>query len=80
MALLREDGSLDVERINALPYEEYMDEIGSLTEEQIMEYISALPPDESKEPVRAVEVDYSMEEDGVDAHELIKQLRQRYVK
>ena len=30
MALLKEDGSLDIERINALPLEEYKEVIGSL--------------------------------------------------
>ena len=34
MALLKEDGSLDAERINQLPLEEYKEEIGTLTEEQ----------------------------------------------
>ena len=38
MALLKEDGSLDIERINKLPLEEYMEEIGGLTEEQYKEY------------------------------------------
>ena len=33
MALLKEDGSLDVEHINKLPLEEYMDTIGDLSEE-----------------------------------------------
>ena len=34
MVLLKKDGSLDIERINSLPLEEYMDVIGDLTEEQ----------------------------------------------
>lgn len=33
MALLKEDGSLDIERINKLPLEEHMNEIGSFTRE-----------------------------------------------
>ena len=40
---LKEDGSLDVERINKLPIEEYMDVMRDLTQEQIEEYISKLP-------------------------------------
>lgn len=39
MALLKEDGSLDVERINHLPLEEYKKEIFSLTSKQYEELI-----------------------------------------
>ena len=38
MALLKEDGSLDIERINQLPIEEYIQEIESLNEEQYKDY------------------------------------------
>ena len=78
MALLKEDGSLDIERINNLPYEKYMDEMGTLTEEQIEEYISKLPNDESSEPMQAIKVDYSMGEDGVDAKDFINKMREKY--
>ena len=47
MALLKEDGSLDIERINKLPIEEYIKEIGTLMEEQYKEYLSKLPINES---------------------------------
>ena len=57
MALLKEDGSLDIERMNNLPYEEYMDAMGDLTKEQVEEYLSKLPINESDEPMRAVVVD-----------------------
>jgi len=77
MAFLKEDGSLDIERINSLPYEEYMDAMGDLTQEQVQEYLSKLPINESNEPVRAVLVDYPM---GVDADELINNLGKRYEK
>ena len=40
MALLKEDGSLDIERINKLSLEEYMHEMGTLTQEQVNEYVS----------------------------------------
>ena len=80
MALLKEDGSLDIERINALPLEEYMEEMGTLTQEQVKEYLSKLPINETKEPVRAIMVDYPMEEDGVDAEEVINNLRKKYEK
>ena len=79
MALLKEDGNLDVDRINKLPLEEYMNAMGDLTQEQVKEYISKLPINESNEPMRAVMVDYPMEEDGVDAEELINNLRNRHM-
>lgn len=77
MAFLKEDGSLDIEYYNSLPLEEWMDEFASLTDEQVDEYISKLPANESKKPVRVIVVDYPMEEDGVDAEELLKNLRKR---
>lgn len=40
MKYLKEDGSLDIKRINQLPIEEYMDVVGDLTEEQYKEYRS----------------------------------------
>ena len=70
MALLKEDGSLDIERINKLPIEEYMEVIGELTETQYKEYLSKIPLNESKETTKAVLVNYLMEEDGVDAEEV----------
>ena len=77
MALLKEDGSLDIERINNLPLEEYMEEMGTLTQEQIKEYVSKLPINETKEPVRALKVNYPMEKDGVDAEEIINKIGKR---
>lgn len=74
MALLKEDGSLDIERINALPLEEYMQEMGTLTQEQVGEYLSKLPINETKEPVRAIMVDSPM---GVDAEIVINNLRKK---
>lgn len=79
MALLKEDGSLDIERINKLPYEEYMDEMGTLSEEQIKEYISKIPLNESNEPMRAVKVNYHIGEDGVEARSFINKMREKYV-
>jgi hypothetical protein len=62
MALLKEDGSLDVERINKLPLEERHREIGKFTREQMEEYLSKLPINESHYPLKIVEVDYTMED------------------
>lgn len=43
MVFLKENGSLDIERINALPVFEYCDMIGDFTQEQVKEYNSKLP-------------------------------------
>ncbi len=83
--LLKEDGGLDIERINQLPFEEYMKEMGSLTEAQVNEYLSVLPINESNEPVQAVEVEYTLrdelEQGAVIASDYIKnkvrELRQK---
>ncbi len=76
MALLKEDGGLDIERINQLPFEEYMKEMGSLTEAQVNEYLSVLPINESNKPVQAVEVEYTLrdelEQGAVIASDYIK--------
>lgn len=81
MSLLKEDGSLDIERINKLPLEEYMDMMGNLTQEQVREYVTKLPINESKEPMKAVIVDYTLEEEiergGVIAEDLINNLRKK---
>ena len=83
MALLKEDGSLDVERMNSLPLEEWMDEMGNLTQEQVEEYLSKLPINESNEPVRAIEVDYILEEElkrgnMVDIEDFLNNQRIKY--
>ena len=79
MVFLKEDGSLNIERINKLPLEEYMDMMGDLTQEQVREYVTKLPINESKEPMKAVIVDYTLEEEiergGVIAEDLINNLR-----
>ena len=63
MTLLKEDGSLNVEWINKLPYEEYMNTMGNLTQEQVEEYLSNSPINESHEPIKVRMVDYTLEED-----------------
>ena len=60
--LLKEDGSLDVERINSLPREEKHREIGKFTSEQMNEYLSKMPINESRYPMKIVDVDYKMED------------------
>ena len=77
MALLKEDGSLDVERINSLQFEEYMNEMGTLTKEQVEEYLSKMPIQEAKTPMK-VKVVESIEKFGVDADDFINNMRKKY--
>ena len=74
MALLKEDGSLDIEQIDKLPIEEYMDAMGDLTQEQVEEYLSRLPINESNEPMRAINVDSAFDV-GVNSDVVINNLR-----
>lgn len=62
MALLKEDGSLDVERIRKLSYEEKRREMSKFTREQMEEYFSKVPINESNKPITPVKVNYSMED------------------
>ena len=78
MVYLKENGELDIERINKLPLEEYMDMMGDLTQEQVKEYVSKLPLNESTEPIKPVVVNYPMEEDGVDLGEYLNKKRKKY--
>ena len=71
MKYLKEDGSLDIKRINQLPIDEYMDVVGDLTEEQYEEYLSKLPINESNEPIRVIKVDRLM---GVNADDVINNI------
>lgn len=54
MALLKEDWSLDIERIDRLPLEEQMRQVGAFTKEQFREYVSAIPIVESNACPRMV--------------------------
>lgn len=78
MALLKEDGSLDVERINKLPFKEYMHELVNLTNAQYHEYISKLPLNESNQTIQPIlvdSVDDFLNRGGwVDAEDFLKKL------
>lgn len=76
MALLKEDGSLDVERIDSLPLWERVKEIESLNPFQFKEYESKKIIKETREPVRIIEVDYGFDDirSGVDAEEFLNNL------
>ena len=81
MAFLKEDGSLDIDRINSLPLEEWMDAMGELTKEQFEEYLSKVPLLEPNGPVQPIVVDYTLEDElergGVIAEDFINNLRER---
>jgi hypothetical protein len=60
MEYLKEDGSLDVERINNLPLDERLHEIGKFTREQVEEYFSQMPVCHGS--IKPVKVNYKMED------------------
>lgn len=80
MIYLKKDGSLDIERINALPIHEYMDTLGSLTGNQIDEYLAKLPKDESPEPMSAIKVDFGFGDNhsGVDMDLYLDEKKKKY--
>lgn len=59
----KEDGSLDVERIDQLPVEEHMRVLGEFTSKQMDEYLSRSSIIEDKNCPRNIIVDYSMEDE-----------------
>ena len=78
MALLKEDGSLDIERIQKLPYKEYIHEISNFTKEQYEEYVSKIPINESQGtviPIVAEDVKEYLRNNGyVNAWDVINKL------
>ena len=82
MVFLKEDGSLDIERINNLPIDEFADMMGDLTQVQMNEYVSKLTINESYGPTRPIVVDYTLEEElergGVIVDDLLNNLRKKH--
>ena len=78
MALLKKDGSLDIERIQKLPYKEYIHEICNFTKEQYDEYVSKIPINESQGtalPIVVEDVEEYIRENGyVNAWDVINKL------
>ena len=78
MALLKEDGSLDVEKIQKLPYKDYIREISNFTKEQYDEYVSKIPTSESQGmviPIVVEDVEEYLREGGyVNAWDVINKL------
>lgn len=82
MQYLKEDGSLDISKLNKLPIEEFTNVFPTLTQEQKEEYWSKSPLNEGKMGTQSVYVDYTLEEDierngTVLADDLIYNLRNR---
>lgn len=57
MVFLKEDGSLDIDRMLNLPIEEFIETIENMTMEQYNYFTTNLPPDEGNWPPKAVEYD-----------------------
>ncbi len=77
MALLKEDGSLDIDGMKKLPIEERIHIIAHFTKEQREEYISKLPLNESENTRPIVYGNLKKElasGKAVDAFEVIKNL------
>lgn len=77
MSILKEDCGLDIDRINKLPLKEYMEEMATLTQEQVHEYVSKLPVNESNEPIQAISADFPIEEEWMDAEDVINRIGKR---
>lgn len=71
---LKEDGSLDVDCINALPREQRMKIIGSFTREQFQEYLLKTPLDEGYTHTRVIKFDKPM---GVNLSDVIDRIRRK---
>ena len=80
MVYLKEDGSVDVERINQLPLEEWMDVVGEMTDEQYAYFESKTPLNESTEPYKGVIVSDKLferiERDYIKTEKLFKEINE----
>ena len=77
MVYLKEDGSLDIDKINNLPIEEYIEVVENMTDEQYHYYVSTSPINDGNQHTKAIPVDYTMEDEikrgtAVDFAEYIK--------
>lgn len=77
---LKEDGSLDVEKIDKLPLKEWLLAMGNLTENQAQEYLSKQPHRETHGPITPIKIDWDIMEIGVDATEFLENEIKKYGK
>ena len=75
MLFLIEDGSLDFEQILSLPIEEFIDVVGDLSQDQRVEFITKSEPYMTEGPIVPIVDDRPIEEIGIDADELLNNLR-----
>lgn len=83
MTLLKEDGSLDVERINQLPIEQYEDVLAQLSEERFEEYLSKNSINENHGPIRINYIEGEMDEymtgrGCMKAEDAITKIKEKY--
>ena len=81
MVYLKEDGSLDVERIRKLHIEERARMVSSFNDNQLKCYISKFPINESQQPIKAVPVNYDFDDtrSGIDADEFFNKMEKMYL-
>lgn len=84
MVPLKEDGTLDIERIDRLPIEEYTMEINSFTLKQRDYYFSHLPTNDNHQKTVGVKFhpfDEVIEMGlGVDAEKFLHEMRCKYLR
>ncbi len=80
MVPLKENGGLDIERINKLPLVQYLTYIRAFTKSQLEEFLSKTPPNESYEPMEPIQVDFGFEDkrSGVDIDAYLATKKKRY--
>lgn len=85
MVFLKEDGSLDIERIDKLSIEEHMTMLEEFTSKQMNEYLSRCSINEDNNCPRNIIVDYTMEDElkrgsGIDMDIFLKKMKDEYLK
>ena len=82
MVFLKEDGSLDIERIDSLPHDERVRMIGKMTEKELECYLKSFPMNEDKkQPIKVIKVSYGFDDprNGVDAFEFLDELEKEFL-
>lgn len=84
MALLKEDGSLDIERINKLPFEKRIDEISRLSSSQLNENVCKRLINKATAHRGPIKTKYSLEDEIkmgriILAEDVLKIMREKYL-
>lgn len=84
MIPLNENGSLDIESINKLPIEVYINIIGNMSNQQYREYLASTSINENRNQTKAVRfhsVKYIIEQGiGEDAVDFLNKMKETYLK